>query len=88
MISVMDEIYVGMGDDYYAYFIARAEQRLNELENARLAEENKKEQLAKNREEMKHIIESLEKKVDDLVSAEMLDEADIVLQKIQKYTSS
>ena len=55
--------------------------------HARLAEENKKEQLAKNREEMKHIIESLEKKVDDLVGAGMLDEADIVLQKIQKYTS-
>ena len=79
----MDEVYLGMSDDHYIYFRRRANERL-EAENEML---RKQEADAAAKVEMKSIIQSLEKKVDDLVGAGMLDEANMVLEEIQKYTA-
>ncbi len=81
--EIMDEVYLGMSDDHYIYFRRRANERL-EAENEML---RKQEADAAAKVEMKSIIQSLEKKVDDLVGAGMLDEANMVLEEIQKYTA-
>ena len=90
MAGILDEIYLGMPDEYYTFYRTQAaaiEQLKAENDN-KLAEEKKRqqnEQAAKT--EMAQIIAALEKNVDDLVGQGLLEEADMVLQEIQKYTS-
>ena len=89
MYQLMDEIYLGMPDEHYAFFRAQVDaiKQLIEENDRKLAEEQKKHQ-AENavKNEMRDILSALEKKVDTLVSAGMIEEADMVLKEIQKYT--
>ena len=92
MQDVLADVYVGMGDERYAYFQVKTNEALQEFRDAairkeaeeRVAEKREKQQ-RENADEMKQLIAALEKKVDDLVAAGMIDEADKVLREIQKY---
>ena len=74
MREIMDDIYIGTDDERHAYFRVKSQEKL--------AAQSRREA----QDEMRQIIYTLQKKVDDLVSAGMIEEADKVLQEIQKYT--
>ena len=81
MAEIMDDVYLGMADERYEYFRMRTDGAL------RQADEKQKYGIQESaRTEMKQIIDSLQKKVDELVSAGMIEEADSLLMEIQKYT--
>ena len=89
MSDLIDEVFLGLPDAHYLDFRKQADKVLEMAEAAkRQAEEAKKlaESQKATRTEMNQIIEALEKKVDDLVAAGMLEEAEMVLKEIQKYT--
>ena len=89
MSEIMDDLYVGMPDERYGYWQFRASEKVQKAkEQEQAAEEERKraEQQAAAQTEMKQIIAALEKKVDELVAGGMIEEADKLLQEIQKYT--
>ena len=87
--DILEEVYLGLPDDHYNYFMMAASDLLREGEAAKIREEEarkKREVQQAARAEMKMIIEKLEYKVDELVAGGMIDEADRVLQEIQKFS--
>lgn len=89
MAGLLEEVYMGLPDEHYQYFLARTADMLAEAEETkRQTDEARKQQEARAsaQKEMKEIIDALQGKVDELVSAGMIEEADEVLKEIQKYT--
>lgn len=89
MAAVLEDVYLGLPDEHYHYFMARTEDMLAEAETRlrqRAEAQQQKETRDAAQKEMRQIIDALQKKVEELVSAGMIEEADKVLQEIQKYT--
>ena len=94
MSKIMDEVYFGTKDPWYDYFFKQSNQVLLMAEQFTIqrkaeqrANEKQKELQMEISSEMNDIIAKLENKVDDLVGQGLLEEADMVLKEIQKYTS-
>ena len=87
--QLLDNIYLGTGGAHYEYYRFRTAQRLQELTDARMKEAAKEKSLQEKaiQHEMSQLLNSLEKKVDELVAAGLLDEAEKVVQEIEKYTA-
>ena len=88
MQHIMDDIYMGMPDDYYAFFRQQTDTVLAMARKAaeEAAEREHQEQVTTAaQEEMKQIIGKLQSKVEELISAGMMDEAETVMKEIEKY---
>ncbi len=85
MSELMDEAYLGSVDEHYQYYKVKAKERsFHELEIEK--EANELRQKAKIQTEMKHLIEAMQEKVEELIAAGMMDEAEEVMREIAKYT--
>ena len=75
MASILDEVYMGFTDDHYAYFRRQAGSVLA-MDKA-VGEQSEADQKDKEvQSEMKQILDALQQKVEELISAGMLDEAE------------
>ena len=89
MAELMDEVYLGMPDEYCRYFQMKMNERLRTEEAAEQAalEREKQEQVTTaTQAEMQQIIDALQQKVVDLIDAGLTDEAEKVLEEIKKYS--
>ena len=82
--DIMDEVYLGMPDNHYNMFLAKTNVRIREIHGK---EELKFQEIQKQeaKEKMRHLIDEMQKKVEELIAAGMLDEAEQVMKEIRKY---
>ena len=80
MAGILDEVYMGMPDERYAYFKSCADVKL-----VQVAKEVAKTSEISRQEEMASIIATLEGKVKELIAAGMINEAEQVMEQIRRY---
>ena len=88
MAKILEDVYLGSVDKHYAFFMKQIDtiHKMTMRSRQQESDETRNQEKLANQTEMKQIIETLESKVDDLVGAGKLDEANMVLQEIEKYT--
>lgn len=87
MADLVDEAYLGSGDEYCRYFWVKAGERMDGVEEEmRAAAEAQQieEQKQAAQAEMKQLIGQLETKVEELIAAGLMDEAERVMGEIGK----
>ena len=84
MADILDEVYMGMPDEYYSFYRQQAVRALAVAEDAKKQSEIKQQNNAA-QSEMKQLIDKLQQKVEELISAGMMDEAETVMKEIGKF---
>ena len=86
MTYTLDQVYMGFPDEYYMFYRQQVDKVLSMAEEAkRMSEIEQKNGAVQS--EMQQILDKLQAKVEELISAGMLDEAEKVMAEIKKYTS-
>ena len=86
--DIIDDVFLGMDDERYGYFMLKTMEPLKEYEQKKQIEEERRHltQQEAIKAEMRQIIEKLEEKVEYLIFAGLNDEAEKVMKEIQKYS--
>ena len=84
MNETMIYIYMGFLDEYYAFYLQHTNQVLAMATDAVRQEEANRKNAAE-ADEMQILIDRLQQKVEELISAGMMDEAEMVMKEIEKY---